>query len=387
MDLNWVRRWSWIAVLTLALGCNSSRDSEDSAPVSDAADGAAMTEDDLMFDGLPDVDESEPESTEVDSAQAVRAEQQQFKDRLNQAIGAGDMPQAVSILEEARGRFPNDADIAISLLAMRLQQDDALTAGDMTAAAASFRTTADLAHELFDGQQIPDNMRRLWTASLFNEARALAHAGDSDAARTAVDQLFQSGFTQYRKLRSDPFLVSLQEDAAFQGVVQRYQQQIEQQLREEARQELAEAESYAFDFELPDLDEQPVKLANYAGKIVIVDIWGTWCPPCRMEIPHFIELRDTYGDDLEIVGINYENGSPEEVLQTIRDFVEEQGVNYTCVIGDQDTQDQIPEFRGFPTTLLLDREGKVRLTLVGYHPYEKLEAIVTELIHEGRSET
>ena len=116
---------------------------------------------------------------------------------------------------------------------------------------------------------------------------------------------------------------------------------------------------------------------------MIVDIWGTWCPPCREEIPHFIKLKDAYADDLAIVGINYEDGEGDEVVERIRQFATERGMNYPCVIGDQATQDQVPNLQGFPTTLFLDREGKVRLKVVGYHPYEKLEAYINVLLSEG----
>jgi thiol-disulfide isomerase/thioredoxin len=126
-----------------------------------------------------------------------------------------------------------------------------------------------------------------------------------------------------------------------------------------------------------------VKLADYQGKLVIVDIWGTWCPPCRQEIPHFVQLKKDFPDDLDIVGVNYEHGDPEEAVPKIVDFVKETGINYTCVIGDDATREQIPEFRGFPTTLFVDRTGKVRLKVVGYHPYDKLRTYIDALLAEG----
>ena len=62
-------------------------------------------------------------------------------------------------------------------------------------------------------------------------------------------------------------------------------------------------------------------------------------------------------------------------------------INYVCLVGDADTQQQIPDFQGFPTTLLIDREGKVRVKLVGYHPYEQLDAYIAELMAAGRPES
>ena len=148
----------------------------------------------------------------------------------------------------------------------------------------------------------------------------------------------------------------------------------------------AAPQSFDFSFALPDLEGNTVSLANFKGKVVIVDVWGTWCPPCRMEIPHFVELQKKYRDaGLEIVGINYERVPADQWRDTIKKFVEENGVTYTCVIGDAATQQSIPNFNAYPTTLFVDRAGKVRQTLVGAHELSVLEGIVGPLLAERGS--
>ncbi len=137
---------------------------------------------------------------------------------------------------------------------------------------------------------------------------------------------------------------------------------------------------------MPDLDGKSVALTDYKGKVVIVDIWGTWCPPCRMEIPHFVELHKKYRDaGLEIIGLNYEGDDADEARDTVNKFVTEHGVTYKCLLGDAVTQSQVPEFGGFPTTLFIDRTGRVRLKEVGYRPLSKHEAIVSSLLEESRT--
>ncbi len=387
-------RWTWmwqiagLFLLTATLGCNSS-----SKPVSteeettEAAPAVSAPDDTTEFAELGDVLGDEASEEPVDSEQAERLLRREYSEQVNRAITDGDLPQAIAILQEAHNRFPDDLDIALSLIAIRVQQDKSWGVDD-SAAPASFRQTAGMAREILGGQgEVQEEYRRLWTDALYHEARGYAAEGNPESAAESLQQAFEAGFLQYGQIDEDPFFASIRDNPVFQEVVRRSTEEVRARLREEARQEIAEAESFAFDFELPDLDAQPVKLADFQGKLLIVDIWGTWCPPCRMEIPHFIKLRNEYADDLEIVGVNYEQGSQDEVVQTIRDFVTENGINYACVVGDQDTQAQIPDFRGFPTTLLIDREGQVRLKLVGYHPYEKLDAIVTELISEGRPES
>ena len=147
--------------------------------------------------------------------------------------------------------------------------------------------------------------------------------------------------------------------------------------------ELKDFKSFPFTFDLPDLEDKSVKLADFKGKVTIVDVWGTWCPPCREEIPHFIDLIKKYQDKgLAIVGINYERAEKSKWKPMISSFITENHINYPCVIGDEKTQEMIPEFQGYPTTLFIDREGKVRYKLVGAAPTPVLESIVTVLLDE-----
>ena len=90
---------------------------------------------------------------------------------------------------------------------------------------------------------------------------------------------------------------------------------------------------------------------------------------------------------MDIVGINYERVDEEkEAISKIKDFIEEYQMNYNCVIGDEETKQQVPNFRGYPTTLFIDQKGQVRLTLVGLHSMAKLESVVRSLIDEPGAE-
>lgn len=146
---------------------------------------------------------------------------------------------------------------------------------------------------------------------------------------------------------------------------------------------------FPFDFELKNLlEDGTLALSDLKGKVVIVDIWGTWCPPCRMEVPHFVELQDRYRESgLVIVGINFEKGGGGYL-----DFEGSQGkaegavkslkINYPLVYGEPGILAKVPGFRGFPTTLFLDHEGRVRVKEVGYKDMSELEPIVLALLSE-----
>ncbi|MHB0960156.1 MAG: TlpA family protein disulfide reductase [Pirellulaceae bacterium] len=141
--------------------------------------------------------------------------------------------------------------------------------------------------------------------------------------------------------------------------------------------------TFSLDFALTDVEGEPLRLADYRGKVVIVDFWGTWCPPCREEIPSFVRLQETYGPQgLQIIGLTYERSEPESAAQTVREFMAANGINYPCALGTQEIRDQVPNFEGFPTTIFLDKTGQVRAKEVGLHDYEYLESIVTSLLAE-----
>jgi thiol-disulfide isomerase/thioredoxin len=146
---------------------------------------------------------------------------------------------------------------------------------------------------------------------------------------------------------------------------------------------LAHGRPFLFSFRLPDPDGKEISLADYKGQVVIVDFWGTWCPPCREELPHLAELYEKYrASGLEIVGINYERVSEDRARDVVRRFVSEHEIPYRCVMGDQQTRSMVPGFDSYPTTVFVDRSGKVRLVLKGYTPPAVLEAVVKILLEE-----
>ncbi|HKE01898.1 MAG TPA: TlpA disulfide reductase family protein, partial [Planctomycetota bacterium] len=124
------------------------------------------------------------------------------------------------------------------------------------------------------------------------------------------------------------------------------------------------------------------------GKVAIVDIWGTWCPPCRLEIPHLVELSKKHASDpFVIVGLGDEdrkqNKDFDKEAKKEAAFAKENGMNYTLALIDTPTLKQVPKFSGYPTTLFIDKTGKVRLVEIGYKPLDYLDGVVAALLKEG----
>jgi cytochrome c biogenesis protein CcmG/thiol:disulfide interchange protein DsbE len=115
--------------------------------------------------------------------------------------------------------------------------------------------------------------------------------------------------------------------------------------------------------EMRKLDGSVIKLSEQKGKVVILNFWATWCPPCKAEIPGFVSMHEKYGDKgLVIIGAAVDE--PWKVERFIKDY----GVNYHVVIADEKTAAAFGGISGLPTTFVIDTEGKTAKKYVGYRP-------------------
>ncbi len=131
------------------------------------------------------------------------------------------------------------------------------------------------------------------------------------------------------------------------------------------------------DFSIKDVNGNPIKLSDLKGRRVILVFWATWCPPCRKEIPHFIELRSmAKEEELAVIGISSEN--PE----TIRSFAVKNKINYP-VASAEDLPSPFSDVASLPTTFFIDRKGIIQSVLVGYNSLEALKAHALASDYEG----
>ena len=122
------------------------------------------------------------------------------------------------------------------------------------------------------------------------------------------------------------------------------------------------------DSELKALTGAPIKLSNYDGKVLLVNLWATWCTPCRVETPELVNLyKENRGRGLEIVGLSTEN--PEASAEKVRQFVQDYDVNYRIGWATPEVALTLMQGRdAIPQSFVIGRDGRVIKRFVGFNP-------------------
>ena len=133
------------------------------------------------------------------------------------------------------------------------------------------------------------------------------------------------------------------------------------------------------EFALADTEGTPHNIKEWDGKVLVINFWATWCPPCRKEMPAFIELQEQYGaQGLQFVGVAIDEADK------VADFMDTYGVNYPMLLGDLAAIDVGKQygnrFGALPYTVIVDRQGKIAFTRRGELEKHDAEAEIKKLL-------
>src|SRR5581483_2653059 len=142
--------------------------------------------------------------------------------------------------------------------------------------------------------------------------------------------------------------------------------------------EKARSRKPAPDFVLSDLNGKRLTLAEYKGKVVLLNFWATWCDPCRREIPRFIELQKEYGGrGLQVVGISLDDDA-----KAVPPFYREYKMNYPVAVGDAKLAESFGNILGLPVNFLVDRDGRIAARHLGEADIPQLENEIRDLLRD-----
>lgn len=133
------------------------------------------------------------------------------------------------------------------------------------------------------------------------------------------------------------------------------------------------------DFTLNDSNGRPVRLSDLRGDVVLLNFWATWCAPCRVEIPMFVRLQQAYRDrNFVVLGIALD----EEGWSVVRPYMDAKKINYPIIVGDDRIADLFGGLKAVPTTLIIDRQGRVASTHIGLCQKSEYEGDIKAVLNE-----
>lgn len=136
------------------------------------------------------------------------------------------------------------------------------------------------------------------------------------------------------------------------------------------------------DFTVETLDGEVVDPATLQGKVVVVNFWATWCPPCRLEVPALQKLHEEFGSEgLVVLGLSTDAGG----VAGVREFLDERGVTYPVAMADGAVRRAFGGVTALPTTFIMDRDGVIQHRVFGFFAPPAMSAAVKRLLRQDTS--
>lgn len=242
-----------------------------------------------------------------------------------------------------------------------------------------------IAKRLQNNPSYPKNALEALAKPLVDMAQGYAEAKKVDLAYQAIENAIKCGYGDYRSLAEEAWFKAIVDAETAKSWMTRFDVTYANAIEQWSQQVVREFQGASFEFTLGDIDGSTVTKRDYAGKVLVVDLWATWCPPCRKGIPDFIKLQKKYKSGVAVLGISMDSPeTPSSATENVSNFAQAQGINYDIALGDTSVSSQLAGKMALPTTLFLDRDGRVRYVATGFHDYAKVQAITKVLLNESQ---
>ena len=153
-------------------------------------------------------------------------------------------------------------------------------------------------------------------------------------------------------------------------------EKVEPESKANSKVENEQSADLAPNFDLTSTEGKNVKLSDYRGKVVIVDFWATWCPPCRKGIPDLIELQKEFKNNLVVIGVSLDQDTKSDVVP----FIKKYGINYPVVYGTNQVIMEYGSINAIPTSFVINKEGKIVDKHIGLVPKSEYVKKIKEIL-------
>lgn len=243
-----------------------------------------------------------------------------------------------------------------------------------------------IARNLRNNPGYPSESLEVLGQPLVNLAKAHAMKKNSSATLLALGEAFEIGYRQFDAVRNETAFENLDHDSLHQ-LVDHHQKIYRQKVNQWSISAVANFQPFKIQYDVNGVNGERISSNDNVGHVTVVDLWATWCQPCRQGIPHFIELKNNF-PNVDVIGISLDDPeNPAAVVDTVKNFGIDNDINYKLAVGTNSIKKQIPGQVLLPTTLFIDHSGTVRYIAQGFHDYDQLAAITRQLNNEVVTKT
>lgn len=247
-----------------------------------------------------------------------------------------------------------------------------------------YRYEGFLAQRLLDSGVVNESQFRLLSESFVDAAIGLAILGHRGPAMQSIEKAVALGFEDRERIFGNEHLAQVPGISRVSLSPMVRPAPAETAMFRWARESVKRFRPFPFTFDVENSAGGNLKPEYFEGKVVLVDIWATWCGPCRASIPQLVRLQEEFGErGFQVVGLSVDNlQQPGQARDKVNQMLKSLNANYPSGLAGPEIPAQIKGDQSIPMLIFLDGGGQVRFALNGSHGYEELAAIAEFLLHE-----